>query len=351
MRFSEIIEQQQLKDHVQHALRTGRVSHAMLFSGDEGMGKKMFARTFAQAILCENRQDAGGMIEPCGECHSCVMAMAGTHPDLRELVHEKATYGVDEIRSQLVSDIELKPMHGDYRIYIIPEADGMNPASQNALLKTLEEPPAYAVIMLLAERPQALLQTILSRTVELPLRPVHDEAIERFLMEKQRVPDYRAHECAAFAAGNVGRAIRFCGDDSFRNMVDGTASLLGEMDRLTTADIMERIGRILFPDAEQETGKEKKKKGLKEAGSRELGRFLDLLLMLNRDAMVYKATGESGRLVFAAQEAYDRKAAQRSWEALYKNIARIEQARERLAANVNTDMTMELLLLGMKNEV
>ncbi|MCR5198534.1 MAG: DNA polymerase III subunit delta' [Prevotella sp.] len=347
MRFSDIVEQQQLKDHLQNALRTGHISHACLFSGDEGMGKKMFARTFARTLLCENRQERDGMIEACGVCPSCMMTEAGTHPDLRELVHEKAAYAVDEIRDQLVRDIVLKPMKGEYRVYIIPEADIMNRQSQNALLKTLEEPPAYAVILLLSERPQALLQTILSRVVELPLRPVHDEAVERFLMEKYRVPDYRAHECAAFAEGNIGRAIRYAGDDSFRNMVEKTAALLKDLDRLTIPEITDRLLRILFPQAPGEE-EDKKKKSIRDAGNRELSRLLDLLLILNRDAMVWKATGDPEKLVFAAQEAYDREAAARSWSHLDRNMRRIEEARERLAANVSAELTMELLFSEMR---
>ena len=107
-----------------------------------------------------------------------------------------------------------------------------------------------------------------------------------------------------------------------------------------------------MPTPEGETKKgTAAKAGLKEAGERELMRFLDLLLILNRDARVYKATGETGRLVFAAPEADDRKAAARTWQQLYQNTRRIEEARARLTANVNTDLTMELLALFMKEEV
>ncbi len=345
-RFSDIIGQEQLKNHVQNALRTGHISHACLITGEEGMGKRMFARTFAQALLCENRQE--GQIEPCGSCPSCEMAQADTHPDLCTLTHEKDSYGVDEIRTQLVNNVILKPMRSERRIFIIPEADRMNNPSQNVLLKTLEEPPPYVVILLLTERPDALLQTILSRTVELPLRPVQDGEIMRFLMREHRIPDYRAHECAVFAEGNVGRAIRYSSDDRYRTQVERTAVLLKEIDHLSTAAIMERLLQILMPeDAQEETGR-KKKRSLKEADRRELDHFLDLLMILNRDAMVYKALGSSEKLVFAEQEAYDRVAAGHSWQLLYGNMRRIGEARDRLSFHVNRDMTMELLMLGFK---
>lgn len=345
MQFSGIIGQEKLKSHVQNALRTGHVSHAYLFSGEEGAGKKMLARTFAQVLLCENRQEKDGIIEPCESCPGCVMAKSATHPDLRILTHEKLGFVVGEIRDQLVHDIGLSPMRAEHRIYIIPEADKMNTAAQNALLKTLEEPPSYAVILLITARPEALLQTILSRTIELPLRPVRDDQIIRYLMQQERVPDYRAKECAAFAEGNVGRALSYAADDRFRDRLEQTTSLLKELDDLATAQIMERLHRIFFPPREDD--KQTAKKKLKDAGIPELMDFLDLLTILIRDAMVWKATGARDKLVFAAQEAYDEKAAAQSWQQLKKNLDFIREARERLNANVSADLTMELLFLGM----
>ncbi|MCR4762468.1 MAG: DNA polymerase III subunit delta' [Lachnospiraceae bacterium] len=348
--FSDIIGQNQMKEHLRHALRTGRISHAYLFTGAEGMGKKMVAGTFARTILCENRQERDGMPEACGTCPACVMTQAGTHPDLRILTHEKKTYGIDEVRTQFVQDIVLKPMKGEHRVYIIPEADRMTAAVQNAILKTLEEPPAYAVILLLTERPDALLATILSRTVQLPLKPVSDKEIEELLKSRYRIPDYLAHECAAVAAGNVGLAIGYSGSDRLFRMVEQTAGLLSGLDRLMTADMMERLSEILL-DPDPEAAEKKKKTALKDAGDRELERFLDLLMILNRDAMVYKATGDPEKLVFTKQLAYDREAAKKSWFMLDQNNRRIEEARRRLQSNVNTDLTLELLLLGMKGNL
>lgn len=127
----------------------GKVSHAYVISGGLGSGKKLIASTFAQTLQCE----AGG-VEPCGVCHSCVQAAGGNQPDIIWVGHEKpGSIGVDDIRDQLVSDMQIKPYSSPYKIYIIDEADKLTVAAQNAMLKTIEEPPAYGIVILLANNP------------------------------------------------------------------------------------------------------------------------------------------------------------------------------------------------------
>ncbi|MBR5116424.1 MAG: DNA polymerase III subunit delta, partial [Lachnospiraceae bacterium] len=292
-------------------------------------------------------------IEPCGVCQSCIMVQGDTHPDLRIVQKEKTKYGVSEIREQVVQDIVLQPMIGKHRVYIIPEADRMGDEAQNALLKTLEEPPSYACIFLLSERPQALLATIRSRTVSLSLKAVPQEKIEQYLMERVQVPDYRARECAILAEGNVGRAIEYAQSERFAEQVRQTMRLLTELPELTVTQIMERLRTLLLEtDPEGTDGsaeKKPKKKGLKEAGDTELAKFIDLLVTLTRDALVYKA-GAENRLVFADGEAYDREMVRHSWEELYGRIGMIRRAREQLNAEVNTDLVLELLFLEMRKE-
>ena len=202
--FSEILGHGQIIEHLQNAIKLQKVSHAYILDGEEGAGKKMLARAFAQTLQCER-----GGVEPCGECHSCKQAQSGNQPDIIEVTHEKpASIGVEDIRGQLCGDIQIKPYSSPYKIYIVDEAEKMTVQAQNALLKTIEEPPAYGVIMLLTTNADAFLPTILSRCVTLKLRPVKNEIIKPYLMEKYHIPDYQAEVCTAFARGNVGKAIR-----------------------------------------------------------------------------------------------------------------------------------------------
>ena len=198
-KFQNIIGQEQIKEHLQNALSTGKVSHAYIINGERFSGKEYIAKIFAMALQCE--RDG---IEPCQECHSCRQALSDNQPDIIRVTHEKpGSIGVDDIRAQINGDIAIKPYSSPRKIYIVNEAEKMTVQAQNALLKTLEEPPAYAVILLLTTNVNAFLPTILSRCVVLNMKPVADEKVKKYLMEELQVPDYKADVCVAFARGNV----------------------------------------------------------------------------------------------------------------------------------------------------
>ena len=186
--FKDIIGHAQIIEHLESAIEMDKVSHAYIFNGPDKSGKRMLAEAFAMTLQCET-----GEKTPCLECKSCKQAMAYNQPDIIYVSHEKPnTIGVDDIRSQVNNDIVIKPYSSRYKIYIIDEAEKMNVQAQNALLKTLEEPPAYAVIILLTTNQEALLQTIRSRCVTLTMKPVSDMEIQRYLMREEQVPDYKA---------------------------------------------------------------------------------------------------------------------------------------------------------------
>ena len=216
-RFEDIVGQEQLRDHLENAVKLGKVSHAYLINGERSSGKEFIAKIFAQALQCENRQGA----DPCGECHSCVQAESGNHPDIIFLTHEKPNViSVEDIRTQINNDMSIKPYSGRWKIYIVNEAEKMTVQAQNALLKTLEEPPEYGVILLLVSNVNALLPTILSRCVQLNMKPVRDAQVKDYLMKTMQIPDYKADICVAFARGNVGKAKRLALSDSFGEMLE-----------------------------------------------------------------------------------------------------------------------------------
>ena len=145
--FKDILGHEQIKEHFQNAAAIGKVSHAYILSGEAGMGKKTLANAFAMTLLCEEEGK-----EPCMHCHACKQVLSGNHPDLIYVTHEKpASMGVDDIREQINDTIMVRPYSSQYKIYIVDEAQKMTVQAQNALLKTIEEPPAYAVIMLLTD--------------------------------------------------------------------------------------------------------------------------------------------------------------------------------------------------------
>ena len=181
--FKDIYGQEQIVDHLENAIASGKISHAYIINGERSSGKEFIANVFAMALQCEST----GQEKPCNECHSCKQALSGNHPDIIRVTHEKpATIGVEDIRTGVNDDIIIKPYSSDWKIYIISEAEKMTVQAQNALLKTLEEPPAYAVIILLTSNIDSMLSTILSRCVVLNMKPVKDEIIKKYLMEEMK---------------------------------------------------------------------------------------------------------------------------------------------------------------------
>ena len=137
--FKDIIGQEQLVEHFQNAIKTGKVAHAYIINGERSSGKEFVAKVFATALQCESEGE-----KPCGECHSCKQALTQNQPDIIHVLHEKPnTIGVEDIRNKINNDIGIKPYSSPYKIYIMNEGEKMTVQAQNALLKTLEEPPAY----------------------------------------------------------------------------------------------------------------------------------------------------------------------------------------------------------------
>ena len=212
------------------SLGTGNVSHAYLFTGPPGVGKHTLAVAFAMALNCEAVVPPAGTFptEPCGLCRSCSQVSRGAHPDVAEIDLQVQAAALNdgnkgkqatpkEIRIDLVREmhtsIGLQPYSGRRRVYIIGDADRLNEEASNCLLKTLEEPPAHAVLTLLAPSDSLVLPTISSRCLQLPLRPLPTSAVEVALRERWGVPAEDAGLLAALSGGRPGRALGLLGTD------------------------------------------------------------------------------------------------------------------------------------------
>ncbi len=324
--FKDVVGHRDIIDYIRNAVQQNKVSHAYILNGQRGSGKKMLARLFAMALQCESRKP-----EPCGECRSCVQTNSGNQPDIITVRHEKpASISVDDVRTQINGDIMIKPYSSPYKIYIVPEADLMTVQAQNAILKTIEEPPEYAVIFLLTENADSLLPTIRSRCVMLKLRNIKDRLVKKYLIEQMQVPDYQADLCAAFAQGNIGRAIMLARSEHFNEIKEEAVQLMKRIDEMELHEIVAAV---------KEIGKYKL----------EVTDYLDIMTIWYRDVLLYKATKDVGGLVFGDQLKYIRqKASKSSYEGLETIIEGIEKAKTRIKANVNFELLMELLLLTIK---
>lgn len=325
-KFTDIIGQEQIKEHLQNALSAKKISHAYIINGEKASGKEFIAKVFAMALQCEREG-----LEPCQECHACRQALSGNQPDIIRLSHEKPnTISVDDIRSQINNDVAIKPYSSPYKIYIVNEAEKMTQQAQNALLKTLEEPPEYAVILLLTANVNALLPTILSRCVVLNMKPVADSQVRAFLMETLQVPDYKADVCVAFARGNIGKAKALASSEDFENIKNEALSLLKYIQDMELYEIVAAVKKI----SEYKI---------------EINDYFDIMAIWYRDVLLFKATRDANHLVFREELGALRKCAQRSsYEGIETIIKALDTAKRRLDANVNFDLTMELLFLTIQ---
>lgn len=224
----------------------------------------------------------------------------------------------------------IKPYQGPYKIYIIDHADIMTPQAQNALLKTIEEPPKYAVIMLLTENAETLLPTITSRCVMLKLRYIKDTLIKKYLMETMEIPDYKAEICTAFAQGNMGRAIMLANSEHFNEIRDEAIQLLKYIHEMELSEIVQAVSRITKYKLE-------------------ITDYLDIIMIWYRDILLYKATKDIDKVVFKDQINYIKEQAKKSsYEGIQLILESLEKAKARLKANVNFDLVMELLFLTIK---
>ena len=324
--FRDIIGHEQIKEHLQNAITMDKISHAYIINVPDKSGKKMLAEAFAMALQCET-----GGTDGCMECHSCKQAMNHNQPDIIYVSHEKPnTISVDDIRSQVNNDIGIKPYSSKYKIYIVDEAEKMNVQAQNALLKTIEEPPAYAVILLLTTNADTFLPTILSRCVTLNIKVVPDEKIKKFLMKEYQIPDYQADVCVAFAQGNVGKAIQLAVSSDFNEL---KAAVLQLMKRLDDIEIYEMGAAIKQINEYKLT----------------INDYFDLMMIWYRDILLFKATGDVNGLIFK-DEVYDikRQAEKSSYRGIENILEALHKAQIRLNANVNFDLVIELLLLTIK---
>lgn len=324
--FKDVVGHKDILKYISSAVENNRVSHAYILNGERGSGKKMLANLFAMTLLCET-----GDNEPCGKCHSCKQAESGNHPDIIRVTHEKPnSISVDDIRTQVNNTVDIKPYQGPYKVYIIPQADMMTPQAQNAILKTIEEPPSYAVFLLLTENAETLLPTINSRCVMLKLRNIKDTLIKKYLMENLEIPDYKADMCTAFAQGNMGRAIMLANSDHFNEIREEAVQLLKHINEMELNEIVAAVKNI-------------------SVYKLEITDYLDIIMIWYRDVLLYKATKEIGKVVFKDQlQSIKEQARKSSYEGIELILESLEKAKARLKANVNFDLVMELLFLTIK---
>jgi len=341
--LDQLIGNERVKSLLRRILETSRVPGAMLFTGEDGIGKKLFALEIAKALDC--RTPAGS--EGCGKCPSCVRIAKFNypqssdsddwkgivwtdHPDVGMVVAPKRILLVEQMRL-IEREANYRPYEGKARVFLIEDADKLNEASANALLKVLEEPPHTSHIILLTSRPAMLLPTIRSRCQMVRFSPVSAEEIESYLLNNKIVTAADARIRARVARGSLGRAIA----DEFEDYVDQRKSMLAVLQALALNDDRVQLLRSAeeFNDARHKDEYESR---------------LDILEALIRDAWLLALNAPAEGVInedllpelrkISAHVDSQRPA---DW------ISQIEEMREQLVVNINRKAATDALLLTM----
>ena len=292
--FDKIVGNRDIKKSLENAIKIGNISHSYLFIGTQGIGKKKIAKEFSKAILCLNKNE-------CNSCKSCIEFDSENNPDFQIIESQGTSIKIEQIR-ELQKKVAEKPIISDKKIYIIDECDKMTKEAQNCLLKTLEEPPQYVIIILIGANESAILSTVKSRCSVIHFQNISDEEISTYLKQNLNV-EIKDDLLLKACGGSIGKAIQLKDNQDTYLELQKILSNLGKTDII---DIFKHT-QILY-------NKENIQKMLE---------YINIVL-----------------LIYAKQDAR------------YADCIKVvEETKKRLNFNTNFDMTIDNMLLQMKENL
>ncbi len=331
MGFEELIGQELIINTLQASLASGSTSHAYLFSGPPGSGKRTISLTFARALNCTGPGNV-----PCECCLSCRKCSSGSHPDLYLVKPQGASVKMEQLR-EIKDSLYYYPSEGFRKVCIIVDADLVTLPAANSLLKILEEPPGDLVFMLLSSRPWAVLPTIVSRCCHFALKPLSAEEMERLLDRHASLSGEEKGIVAALAGGNPGKALELSGGGNFREQYEKALIIAETVEEGTMEELFSRAEEL--------------------AADENLNALLELLLIIYRDRLVSRLSGRgAGKNVlisssFPINNKYRCETALKTGYRLEKICSSILYLQAELSGNVNRRMALETLFLKMRGVV
>ncbi|MBI2229534.1 MAG: DNA polymerase III subunit delta' [Deltaproteobacteria bacterium] len=327
MGFSEIIGHQRPLEILRLALGNGRLHHAYLFVGPEGVGKRAVALALAKASHCDETAN-----EFCGRCAACARIQNGNHPDVRlvEILEGKKEISIKQVR-EIEKELNFRSFSGKRKIAIIDPATSLNLSAQNALLKTLEEPPQDSVLILIAPNAGTLLPTLRSRCLRISFGPLARDEVARYLMSKEGINQDDASLRAALSMGSLGAAIRFDKDELLEKRRSWAALLLSLKDG-------DYRGAIEAAEAIA-------------SNKEESLRFLEWTETWYRDLLVHAATKNSEEMVNVDMlTEIGSQSAKSNFERMLASFAQTARAAGRIQRNLNRRMVLESLFFKVVGE-
>ena len=322
--FEEIWGQQEAVDRIVEGLRKNRLAPALVLHGPEGVGKTLLALLLARTLTCPDAREAA-----CGNCPSCrkIQPPDCRHPDIRRLGPQGRDIRIQQIRD-LIREIQVRPMEGKRRVFLIDPADRMTSEAANALLKTLEEPPPRSSILLVTSKYHSLLPTVRSRCQVIRLQTVDRDTVYRFMVEAEQREESEADLIASLCEGRIAQAATFDVQDYCKRR-DRLLSMIGDLKG-------RHYGSAVIHHAEQLSHQVE-----------ELRRNLDILLLLFRDIACLVHLGDSAPIANGDRQETLMEIAGRFGLRSHNIVERIEETRRDLAKNVNRYLAMQVLLFDL----
>jgi DNA polymerase-3 subunit delta' len=365
--FSELADQPLITRFLTTVYESGTPSHAYLFCGPLGAGKTETAHLFARALLCPHGS--------CGECEDCVRVAHRTHPDYHIIEPLGAVGYLAEQIAELIHDVSLAPMRAARKVYLLTRADLLKGSSANALLKTLEEPPANTSFILLARTRDNVLPTLLSRCQVLPFKRIPDEVAAQSLMQQTHCDEAVARQALAAAGGSRLKAQEFLGSASRREVRIAVLETMEGLVHFDDFDVLEAVKRLLLAlkqpldsvKLEQQLQLDASKDYLSKGGMTQLeqqhrreytskeregiAEVLDVARSWLRDILLVKF----GRRAEIANNDFhfhiEQQAAQTGEEALVRALMAVDGAQEQIQYNVSKELALEALLFVVRDEL
>lgn len=326
MDFSGIVGQKNIIRIIKSSIKQNKVGHAYIFNGPKGIGKKTIAKIFAHMLLCDKPNENGG----CGKCISCRLAENNNNPDFFIIESQDSSISVNNIRN-MQRDIIVKPLYSNRKVYLIIDGEKMTVQAQNCLLKTLEEPPVYAVIILTTSNCDALLDTVRSRCTNYDFVKNTRQEVCKALEVKLGNKLNNLEFIAQYSDGIIGTALELAVSDKFLPLREKTIEIVLEIETTTSSKSFLDICKFFTENKD------------------DIDTILNIMLLVYRDLIVFLVDGKENMLINSDKKNQIINAADKcSLEKLIKNIETIEFIRRSIKQNANYQLAIEAMIIRLQ---
>lgn len=324
--FRKILGNENIIKSLKNSVKNNTLAHSYILDGGEKTGKETISKCFAKLISCEKSLD-----EPCGICSSCCSFESYNNPDVIYIKANKKRLGVEDVREKILKNVETKPFKYRYKIFIIKDAHTMTIQAQNAILKTIEEPPEFAIFILLSKNCNLFLPTVLSRCILFKIKPLGSKLIEKYLEEHSQIfkDEKNITLYTAYSEGSIGKAMEIATSDDFFELRKNIINEIRNLEKLNLIDMYKAVERI-------------------ENYKENIQNVLDIFLLTYRDCLIFKIYSDYEKTIQKDIIDIIEEISKLTVKNLVGKIEAILKAKLYLNQNANFNMVIECLLLKLK---